>query len=243
MKISKLEELADIQYGFPFNSKKFKENGRIRVVRIRDIKKPEKPTFLDDIYRQEYVIGNGDIIVGMDGEFNCIIWNFGKAVLNQRVAKIIPKNFVSKSYLYYILKIKLKEIEQRVTFATVKHLLDSHLRNLEIPFPPLNEQIRIASILGKIDELKDKREQANLMTNKILQVIFLQMFGDGNFTREPIREHIIKTEVRDPQKKPHEYFKYIDIAGIDNKSGKIVKVKTIPRERCSKQSKKSNQKG
>ncbi len=178
MSLAKLFQLADIQYGFPFDSNCFGEKGRIRVVRIRDIKKPEKLTYFDGDYQDEYIIQNGDILVGMDGEFNCTIWNHGPALLNQRVAKIIPKKSVSKNYLYYLLKIKLKEIEKRTTFSTVKHLLDSHLRNLEMPLLPMESQIRVGLMLEKADKLKQKREQANQMANKILQSVFINMFGN-----------------------------------------------------------------
>lgn len=178
MKTEFLENLADIQYGYPFDSKHFKEQGPIRVIRIRDIKKPETPTFFDGIYDRDYVIDSGDIIVGMDGEFNCAIWALGPALLNQRVARIIPKKSVSKNYLYYMLKMKLKETEKTVTLSTVRHLLNSQLRKIEIPILPYEMQMNVAEILTKADFLRQKREHANLMANKILQAVFLRMFGD-----------------------------------------------------------------
>lgn len=176
--IKKLEDIASIQYGFPFNSKLFGETGPIRVLRIRDIKGTSNPTYYTGDYEHDYEVSNGDMLVGMDGEFNCTIWNAGRALLNQRMAKISPRSSVDKTYIYYLLKTKLKLLEAQTTSSTVKHLLDPQLRRIEIPLPPLETQRTIGSILEKADKIRWKREQANQLTNKIIQSVFLKMFGD-----------------------------------------------------------------
>ncbi|MDE3808857.1 restriction endonuclease subunit S [Sinorhizobium meliloti] len=50
--------------------------------------------------------------------------------------------------------------------------------NLEIPLPPLDEQKRIAAILDKADQLRQKRRQAIALLDSLTQSIFLEMFGD-----------------------------------------------------------------
>jgi type I restriction enzyme S subunit len=52
------------------------------------------------------------------------------------------------------------------------------LRRLEIPLPPLEEQNRIAAILDKTDQLRQKRRQAIALLDSLTQSIFLEMFGD-----------------------------------------------------------------
>ena len=49
---------------------------------------------------------------------------------------------------------------------------------LEIPFPPLDEQRRIAAILDKADALRRKRKRALELLDGLTQSIFLEMFGD-----------------------------------------------------------------
>jgi type I restriction enzyme S subunit len=53
------------------------------------------------------------------------------------------------------------------------------------------------------------------------------MFDSGNFPREPIAKHVTSIQLRSPRKNPDEYFKYVDISGVDNKIGKIIEFKTI----------------
>jgi len=52
------------------------------------------------------------------------------------------------------------------------------LKRLEIPLPPLDEQKRIAAILDKADQLRQKRRQAMALLDSLTQSIFLEMFGD-----------------------------------------------------------------
>lgn len=181
MEFRKLEDIVSIKYGYPFDSRLFGKNGPVRVVRIRDIKGISDPTFYNGEYESEYAVDDGDILVGMDGEFNCTVWNAGKAILNQRMAKIIPRTeVVDKFYLFYLLKMRLKVLESQITGSTVKHLLDTHLRAAQIPFPSMPTQRRIGLILRKAEILATKREQGNHLTNGIIRSIFLKTFGNPN---------------------------------------------------------------
>jgi type I restriction enzyme S subunit len=227
-RVEKLGDIASIQYGCPFDSKRFVKAGRIRIVRIRDIKGTLEPTFYNGDYEKCYEVNNGNILIGMDGEFNCTIWNAGKAVLNQRMAKIAPDpNLVDRLYLYYLLRTKLKLLEIQVVGATVKHLLDPQLRSIEIPLPLLGIQERIGSVLEKANHILSIRYEANQLANKITQSVFPKMFGGGKFPREKIGRHVVRTEVRNPRQQPDTSFVYVDIAGIDNEIGQIVKAREI----------------
>ena len=52
------------------------------------------------------------------------------------------------------------------------------LRRLSLRIPQLNEQKRIATLLNLAEGLKETREKANQFTDKIIQSVFLKMFGD-----------------------------------------------------------------
>lgn len=49
---------------------------------------------------------------------------------------------------------------------------------LEIPFPPLDDQIRIAQLLGKVEGLIAQRKQHLQQLDALLKSVFLEMFGD-----------------------------------------------------------------
>ena len=139
-KIEKLIDVCNVQYGYPFDSKLFSDSDGMPLIRIRDVIRGYSETFTTESYKEEYVVKRGDMLIGMDGEFNIARWGNTPALLNQRVCRIIPKQNVDKDYIYYAMPKALKEIEDRTPFVTVKHLSAKEINKIEIPLPPLETQ-------------------------------------------------------------------------------------------------------
>jgi type I restriction enzyme, S subunit len=175
----RLGDLTDVLSGFAFDSEGFTDSDGLPLVRIRDVVPGITSTYFRGAYDSRYLISNGDILIGMDGEFNRARWFGGKALLNQRVCRIASSSRdLDESYLFYYLPAALKVIEDATPFVTVKHLSVKQIRDIAIPLPPLPEQRRIAEILDKADALRDKRRAALAQLDTLTQSIFLDMFGD-----------------------------------------------------------------
>ncbi|WP_417374392.1 restriction endonuclease subunit S [Glutamicibacter protophormiae] len=56
------------------------------------------------------------------------------------------------------------------------------LGTLPVPLPPLIEQHRIAAILDHADAIRAKRRKILIKLDTLSDAIFMQMFGDGDFT-------------------------------------------------------------
>lgn len=109
----KLTSLCEIQYGYAFDSEKFSNNNAyIPLVRIRDVKRGFSETFYSGEYPEEYVLHAGDILIGMDGEFNIARWKSRNALLNQRVCKITTKKGIDDEYLVRACKRTKKDRKQ-----------------------------------------------------------------------------------------------------------------------------------
>lgn len=92
-----------------------------------------------------------------------------------------PKNNqIHIDYFYHYLNSPTAKIiiSNKAAGAVVKNLNSDIVRNLEIPFPPFAEQVRIASTLDKADGIRQKREQAIKLADDFLRATFLEMFGD-----------------------------------------------------------------
>ena len=175
-----LGEHVEILSGYAFKSKEFNDTGMgVPVVRIRDVGKEKSETFYDGEYSDDYLLDNGDLLIGMDGDFRLAEWKGGKALLNQRVCKITPKDStLDRVYMYYMLPRELKRIEDTTSFATVKHLSVKKIKNIEIPLPLLDQQKKIAAILDAADVYRQKTKALITKYDELTQSLFLDMFGD-----------------------------------------------------------------
>ena len=177
--MAKLPELCSIQYGYAFDSTCFTEDSTyLPLVRIRDVKRGYSETFYSGNYPNDYIIDNGSLLVGMDGEFNIARWKGGKALLNQRVCKITARKNVDEEYLRFALTKSLKEIENRTSFVTVKHLSAKELNRLEIDIPDYRVQISISGTLTKIENIIFTRQQQLQKLDELVKARFVEMFGD-----------------------------------------------------------------
>ena len=177
--IQKLPELCNIQYGYAFDSAGFTEDSSYPpLVRIRDVKRGYSETYYEGEYPEEYVLHAGDLLVGMDGEFNIARWKSRDALLNQRVCKITAKEGTNEEYLRFALSKALKEIENRTAFVTVKHLSAKELNKLELQVPALLVQSRIAKILSKIEQVISLRSIEIQRLDELIKARFVEMFGD-----------------------------------------------------------------
>lgn len=107
----KLGDICEVRGGYAFKSIDFQKQG-IPVIRISNISDnsvllDDKTVFVDSVSQdmlQKYSIHKGDILVALSG---ATTGKFGiyeedtEALLNQRVAKLIPSNLINNLYLYY----------------------------------------------------------------------------------------------------------------------------------------------
>ena len=179
-KLTNLGTLIDVLSGFAFDSKKFSDSSGKPLIRIRDIKRSYTETYYNGNFEEKYVVKFGDVLIGMDGEFNVAEWNGTDALLNQRVCKVTVKdpNHLDLRYLLYFLPYELKLIEDKASFVTVKHLSVNDVKNIQIPLPPLATQKRIAEILDAADALRRKDQELLKKYDELAQAIFIDMFGD-----------------------------------------------------------------
>ena len=147
----KLGELLNIQNGYAFDSKAFSPDGKMPLIRIRDLKEGvDTETCYTGNYEQKYVVEAGDLLIGMDGEFGCYEWKGEPALLNQRVCRLQNfKTMLLPRFLFYGINSHLKDIEDVTGFTTVKHLSSKQVLDINFLTPPIPEQQRIVTILDQ----------------------------------------------------------------------------------------------
>ena len=148
----RLGDFIKFQTGFPFSSEYFTINpiGK-RLVKNRDLRSDDTIVYYTGDYLKEFLVNDGDLLIGMDGDFEPVLWNKGNALLNQRVGRILKMKEISIPYLSYTLLKELKDIEMMTGSTTVKHLSHSDIEKIVMLMPDFNEQTRIATVITDID--------------------------------------------------------------------------------------------
>ena len=185
----RLSECVEILPGYPFESTYFNEkNEGVPVIRIRDLLKSTISTFYSGEYENKYLVRKGDILIGMDGEFETIKWSNSDALLNQRICKIESSSeYLENDFLFYYLAPVIKLIETNTMGTTVKHLSINDIKKVMIPIPPLSEQNQIVKILSNTDDqlmelhnyLSNVSNLKKKLTNSFLSGELPVLKGDG----------------------------------------------------------------
>ena len=132
----KLIELVDVQYGYAFDGKLFNNNGEgMPILRIRNIPDSITSDYTTEEASKDYIVHNGDIVVGMDGIFHINSWSGGDAYLVQRACSFRPKKAELKGVIFQAIQEPIKFFEKTLVGATVAHLGKKHIDSIELCVP------------------------------------------------------------------------------------------------------------
>ena len=99
---------------------------------------------------------------------------------NQGFKSIIPNANVDSLFLYYALKYNKEKIEAMGSGTTFKEVSGAIMKSFEISLPPLEEQRRIAGILGAIDDKIECNRRINANLELQAQALYKQWFVDNH---------------------------------------------------------------
>lgn len=174
--VKRLGAICEIKGGYAFDSKSFLSEGQYQIIKMSnlyegklDLKRSQ--SFLNAITNQErdYLLQEGNIIITLTGTvgkrdygYTYQITNEKNLLLNQRVARIIPKN-AETHYLFYLLNTS-KFLNQfffssRGGTGNQANVSTLDVTNIKVTLPPLPQQQKIAEILGTWDEAIEKQSQ------------------------------------------------------------------------------------
>lgn len=144
-----LLDLSEVTYGFAFKADQFSvESIGKPVIRIRDVLEGRSNTFSTEKPADKYLVQNGDVLVGMDGDFHMGFWVGGEAYLVQRVARFRSKSEISNYHLFLAMEKPIQDFDATITGTTVAHLGDKHIKTIQIAWPD-------AELLAKSTQIFD----------------------------------------------------------------------------------------
>lgn len=168
-------DYANVLYGCPFDAAQFtNDSSYIPLIRIRDVLSGKAGTYYKGEYSHDYIIKKGDILVGMDGNFNLGIWDDIDGLLCQRVCKLYTKDETRllNGFIRHYMKPVFRQIEESTPGGSVKHLSAKAINSIHIPLPPLPVQEEIVRVLEAFTELQaelqKRKQQYNYYRDNLL---------------------------------------------------------------------------
>ncbi|MBO6072106.1 restriction endonuclease subunit S [bacterium] len=118
-----------------------------------------------------------------------------KAATNQQIAAVILDNILNKEFIYYFLKYSAIYANKQSYGTAYNSINIKILKNMLIPFPPLEEQERIVAKIKKLEPLvneyeKLKRDYDSIYSNLGMKLRFsvIKAAIDGNLTSHKLND-------------------------------------------------------
>ncbi|MFA5893988.1 MAG: restriction endonuclease subunit S [Candidatus Margulisiibacteriota bacterium] len=196
----KLQDMAEYQGGFAFESKRFNKAGNNQVIKIANVKRygidiTLAPAFIDDQYALEacrFRLMPGDVIISMTGTRNKRDYGFNAIVqpdtiplfLNQRVSRLrCNKSSLLPEYLSIYMKTPdFREFFFKDETGNVNqgNIGADALKLAIIPTPHIEEQREIIRQVNKLfifaDRLETHYRKAKATVDKISQSVLAKAF-------------------------------------------------------------------
>ena len=185
-----LREVADIIPGYAFKGEDFCITGA-PVIKIKDINPPS--VLYDTLERvdlsryknkniEKYTAAKNDFVIAMTG---ATIGKVGKirfsdiVYINQRVAKIRPKDAVCWDFIYYcaISNLFYQHIINNIdSNSAQENISATSIGSFSFYLPPLPEQKAIAGVLSSLDDKIDLLQRQNATLEAMAETLFRQWF-------------------------------------------------------------------
>jgi type I restriction enzyme S subunit len=181
-------ELGDVVsfYGGGTPSKSHPEywGGNIPWATVKDIKGPSLDVTIDSITEEglknsaSRIAPTGSVILPTRMALGKATITTVPVAINQDLKIAVPKRPLNSRFLLHFLQSASNEIQRLGAGATVQGVTLEKLAQIEMPLPPLDEQRKIAAVLDKADALRRQRQESLQLTEKILKLAFIDLFGD-----------------------------------------------------------------
>ena len=187
-----LGEIATYVNGRAFKPMEWSKTGT-PIVRIQNLNNPNAEyNYYDGYIEEKYHIENGDLLFAWSASLGAYIWKGKSAFLNQHIFKVLPKENVDKTFIYYLLDKVTSELYAKAHGSGMVHVTKGKFEATSVNIPPLETQQaivnKIESLFDEIDEgigrLKTAAQQIQQYRQSLLKNAF-----NGELTKEWRSKH------------------------------------------------------
>ena len=208
-----LGEVVEVVNGFAFKSSDFLESkidDSLPVIKIKNVANGDVHLNGCQFHKYDqkldrFVVESGDVLLALTGNHPEVMTQVvgeasryklsEKAFLNQRVAKVLPKDWdlLSNDFLYYFLKDDNTHdylASQSTGSANQANISKVDIENIPLNLPPLPEQQAIAEVLSSLDDKIDLLHRQNKTLEQLAETLFRQWFLPASAGQAGVEEEL-----------------------------------------------------
>ncbi|MGV3631741.1 MAG: restriction endonuclease subunit S [Bacteroidota bacterium] len=172
-----LGDIVEISKGKKHNTTEDPSNMAVRVLMIDDLRNDNNLKYTNDT--KGTLVTERDILIAWDGANAGTVGFEKKGFAGSTIGVLKSKNnHFYPPYLATYLKTQFEVLQKSATGATIPHLDRRVLSNFKIPHLELDIQIKVATLLQKVQNLIQKRKESIDLLDELIRSTFLDMFGD-----------------------------------------------------------------
>ena len=121
----------------------------------------------------------GSVLVSSRATIGAVALAGRSIATNQGFQNLIPGPDVDSLWLYYTVAGRRPDLERLAAGSTFREFSRQSLKHLQIPVPPLYEQVAIARVLDAIDQAIEKTEAVIEATERLRQALLQELLTRG----------------------------------------------------------------
>ncbi|UOO76427.1 restriction endonuclease subunit S [Neisseria sp. Dent CA1/247] len=187
-----LGEIATYVNGRAFKPIEWSKAGT-PIIRIQNLNNPNAEyNYYDGSIEEKYHIKNGDLLFAWSASLGAYIWKGENAFLNQHIFKVLPKENIDKTFIYYLLDKVTNELYAKAHGSGMVHVTKGKFEATSVNIPPLETQQaivnKIESLFAEIDAGIDCLKTADQQLKQYRQSLLKNAFN-GELTKAWRAEH------------------------------------------------------
>ena len=142
------------------------------MIRIRDIDTLSNSAYTQENIENKYLSKSGDLLIGMDGNFQMNFWPRNNDCVNQRIVRI-RKGIIPLLLIKFQIKPYIDRKVSSVARSTVGHLKDNDIKELKILLPS-TDQLDLTifdTFLQKIITIENESQQLKSLRDFLLPML------------------------------------------------------------------------
>jgi len=183
----KLNSFVDIISGFPFKSNYYNENGKYKIVTIKNVQDgffvsivTDRIEEVPDNMNEKLFLNTGDILMSLTGNVGRVCLVFGENyILNQRVVKFLVKEDIDKGFIYALLRDrKMQTVLENLSNGTAQQNLSPiKMGELIIKYPSTTLRKEFNEIITPIIDLICKLNQQNAKLREARDILLPRLMS------------------------------------------------------------------